>query len=106
MAQSLGTQTRNVNMNRFGHANRRLQFYKRSQLFLRVHNETLSVAAMRVSNPDCSLARIHDCDAAPASSGLAEIVSDDFPIPLHALNCASFSLHTAMAKSYFHGNNP
>ena len=48
MAQSLGTQTRNVNMNRFGHANRRLQFYKRSQLFLRVHNETLSVAAMRV----------------------------------------------------------
>ena len=65
-------------MNRFGHANRRLQFYKRSQLFLRVHNETLSVAAMRVSNPDCSLARIHDCDAAPASSGLAEIVSDDF----------------------------
>jgi len=29
-------------------------FHKRSQLFIRVHNETLSVAAMRVSNPDCS----------------------------------------------------
>jgi hypothetical protein len=28
------------------------QFHKRSQFFIRVHNETLSVAAMRVSNPD------------------------------------------------------
>jgi hypothetical protein len=27
---------------------------KRSQLFIRVHNETFSVAAMRVCNPDCS----------------------------------------------------
>jgi hypothetical protein len=30
------------------------QFQKRDQLFIRVRNETLSVAAMRVSNPDCS----------------------------------------------------
>jgi hypothetical protein len=35
-------------------ANRRFQFHKRSQLFIRVHDETLSVVAMRVSNPDCS----------------------------------------------------
>jgi len=35
-------------------ANRRFQFYKRSQLFIRVHNETLSVAAMSVCDPDCS----------------------------------------------------
>jgi hypothetical protein len=28
--------------------NRRFQFHKRSQLFIRVHNETLSVAAMRL----------------------------------------------------------
>jgi hypothetical protein len=34
--------------------NRRFEFQKRSQLFIRVHNETLSVAAMRVCNPDCS----------------------------------------------------
>jgi hypothetical protein len=27
---------------------------KRSQLFIRVHNETLSIAAMRVSDPDRS----------------------------------------------------
>jgi hypothetical protein len=35
------------------------EFHKRSQLFIRVHNETLSVVAMRVSNPDRSPARIH-----------------------------------------------
>src|SRR5215472_4072822 len=33
--------------------NHRIQFDKRSQLFIRSHNEPLSVAAMRVSNPDC-----------------------------------------------------
>jgi hypothetical protein len=30
------------------------KFEKRSQLFIRANNETLSVAAMRISNPDCS----------------------------------------------------
>jgi hypothetical protein len=34
-------------------ARRRFQFHKRSQHFIRAHNETLSVA-MRVGNPDCS----------------------------------------------------
>ena len=38
---------------RCGGSNRRFDFQKRGQLFIRVHNETLSVAAMRVSNPDC-----------------------------------------------------
>jgi hypothetical protein len=33
-------------------ANRRLQFQKRSQIFIGVHNETLSVAVMRVCNPE------------------------------------------------------
>jgi hypothetical protein len=32
--------------------NRSLQFQKRSQLFIRPHNETLSFTAMRVCNPD------------------------------------------------------
>ena len=36
-----------------------LQFHKRGQLFIRVHNETLSVVAMRVNNPDCSPIRIN-----------------------------------------------
>jgi len=34
--------------------NRRFEFHKSRQLFIRVHNETLSVVAMRVNNPDCS----------------------------------------------------
>jgi hypothetical protein len=33
---------------------RRFKFQKRRQLFIRVHNETLSVAAMCVSNPERS----------------------------------------------------
>ena len=35
-------------------ANRRFQFYKRSQLFIRLHNETLSIVAMCACNPDRS----------------------------------------------------
>jgi hypothetical protein len=34
--------------------NRPFQFQKRTQLVIRVHNETLSVVAMRVGNPDRS----------------------------------------------------
>jgi hypothetical protein len=39
--------------------NRQFQFKKRSQLFIGAHNETLSVAAMCVSNEDCSPVGIH-----------------------------------------------
>jgi hypothetical protein len=39
-------------------ANHRFKFEKRAELFIRTHNETLSVAAMRVSNPDRSLFKI------------------------------------------------
>jgi hypothetical protein len=38
--------------------NRPFQFQKRAELFIGVHNETLSVAAMRVNNPDRSPLRI------------------------------------------------
>jgi hypothetical protein len=41
-------------LQRFGHANRRFKFQKCCQLFIRLDNETLSVAAMRISNPNCS----------------------------------------------------
>jgi len=37
----------------------RFEFRKRSQFFIGTHNETLSVAAMCVSNPDYSPARIY-----------------------------------------------
>jgi hypothetical protein len=35
-------------------ANRRFQFQKSGQLLIRVHNETLSIAAVCVCNPDRS----------------------------------------------------
>jgi hypothetical protein len=43
----------------FCRADRRFEFHKRSQPFICTHNETLSVVAMRVSNPDRSPARIY-----------------------------------------------
>jgi hypothetical protein len=39
--------------------NRRFKFDKRSQLFIRMHNETLPVIAVGIGNEDCSPARIH-----------------------------------------------
>jgi len=39
---------------RSGGANRRFEFHKSGQLFIRTHNEALTVAAMRVSNEDRS----------------------------------------------------
>jgi hypothetical protein len=52
--------------------------------FLRVHNETLSVIAMSVNNPDRSPVTIHRCKTAQTPTGFAEIVSDYFPI-LHCV---------------------
>jgi hypothetical protein len=59
---------------------RLFQFHERSQLFIRMHNETLSVAAMCVCNPDCSPVGINRRNAAPTPTRFAEIVSDDFPL--------------------------
>jgi len=39
--------------------NRRIDFQKSSQLFIRVRNETLSIVAMRVNDPDCSPLRVN-----------------------------------------------
>jgi hypothetical protein len=52
--------------------NRRFKLQKSRQLFIRVHNETLAVAAMCVCNENYSPARIHGCDAAPTPTGVAE----------------------------------
>jgi hypothetical protein len=38
---------------------------KRRQLFIGVHNETLSIAAMSVNNPDRSPVATHSRDTAP-----------------------------------------
>ncbi len=45
--------------------NRPLQFQKRTQHFIGMHNEPLSVVAMRVCNPDCSPLTINGRNAAP-----------------------------------------
>jgi hypothetical protein len=43
-----------------------------------VYNETLFVVAMRVNDPDRSPITIHGRDTAPAPSGFAQIVRDDY----------------------------
>jgi len=58
------------------------------------------VAAMRVSNEDCSPARIHCRDVAPTPTGFAEIVGDDFPI-VHASHRVAFGLRKASAEFRF-----
>jgi hypothetical protein len=63
---------------RNNHSNRRFQFQKRSQLFIRVHNQALSVAAMRVCNPDRLPTRINRLDTAPTPTGFAEIVAPEW----------------------------
>jgi hypothetical protein len=55
-------------------ASRRFQFHKRGQLFIRTHNVTLSVVAVRINNPDCSPFAINRRDDSPAPTGFAEIV--------------------------------
>jgi hypothetical protein len=44
-----------------------------------VHNETLSIVAVRVSNPDRSPVGINRRDTAPTPTGFPEIVGDYFP---------------------------
>jgi hypothetical protein len=77
--------------------NRPFQFQKRRQFFVGVHNEALTVAAMCVSHEDRSPFAIHGCDAAPAPTGCAEIVSDDCPIP--KVTSDSLGGSTVLAKA-------
>jgi hypothetical protein len=46
---------------------RSLQFQKGGQFFICTHHETLSVVAMRVSNPDCAALTIELLRAASGS---------------------------------------
>jgi hypothetical protein len=49
----------NASASIFRRASRRFEFKKRSQLFISAHDETLSVTAMRVNNPDRLPVAIH-----------------------------------------------
>jgi hypothetical protein len=53
------------------------QFHKRRQFFIRSHNQTPSVAAMRVRNPDRSPVGINGSETALTPTGFPEIVCDD-----------------------------
>ena len=59
--------------------NRPFRFQKPAQLVIRMHDETLSVAAMCVGNPDCSPATIHGRYTASTPSGLAKSISAMIP---------------------------
>jgi hypothetical protein len=59
---------------------RYFKFQKRSQLFIRTHNETFPIATMRVSNPDRSPFGIDGCDPADTPTSFLEIVDDCFPV--------------------------
>jgi TolB-like protein/Flp pilus assembly protein TadD len=62
------------------HSSRRFKFKKGCQSFVCMHNETLSIVAMCVNNPDRSPVGIDSCNTAPTPSGFAEIVCDNFPV--------------------------
>jgi hypothetical protein len=52
--------------------NNGFELNKRRQLFIRTHNETLSLIAVRVSNEDRSPARIHRCGKNPDAIATTE----------------------------------
>src|SRR5439155_25383607 len=78
--------------------NRHLQFHKHTQLFIRTHNEPLSMIAMCVSNEDWSPAANRGSNAAPTATGFAEIVSDDFPV-FHVRDGDLAMIHGSEGKS-------
>ena len=87
-------------------ANRRLKFEKCRQLFLRAYNETLSVVAVRVNNPDRSPFVIYRRDTTPTPSCLAEIVRDDLPVldtPFRGdIDVIFASISDTFINSHFH----
>jgi hypothetical protein len=59
LPRTLGVMSKQASRSFAASPNRRLQFEKRSQLFIRVRNKTLSVVAVCVCNPDCSPVEIN-----------------------------------------------
>jgi hypothetical protein len=56
----------------------------RGELFIGVHDETLSIVAVCVCDKYRSAFAVHRCDATPRPSSFAEIVRDSLPVPFHA----------------------
>src|SRR6266516_2003111 len=67
-----GSAPKNLSGKLAASADRRFEFDKHSQLLIRTHKETLAVAAMRVTNPDCTPA------TKPTGAAALLIVQDCF----------------------------
>jgi hypothetical protein len=59
-------------------------FQKRCQLFIPAPNESLSIVAVRINDPDRSPVGINCSNAAPTPTGFAEFVGNSFPVLHHA----------------------
>jgi hypothetical protein len=80
-------------------SNRRFKFHKCRQLFIGSHNETLSVAAMRVSNEDRSPARI---PSARQSSSLSCYCHKTDASKNEKMNAADFNGLIEHEKGHFY----
>ena len=70
-------------------AHRRFKFQKRRQLFICMHNETLSVVAVCVCNPDRSSFKYRKLRPSPSSNSLClRLSSDYFP---NASSCRAYA---------------
>ena len=73
-----------------------------SQLFIRARNETLSVVAMCVCNPDRSPVGIRCGNTAATPAGFAELVRYDFPIlQLFKTTCGAGLLASSCALTFW-----
>ncbi len=59
----------------FERLNHQFELCKRRQLLIRLHNQTLSIIAMRVNNPDCSPVVIASSSSGPAKARAADRAS-------------------------------
>jgi hypothetical protein len=80
-----------------------LKFKKRSQLFIRSHNETLPVIAVCINNPERSPFGIDGWDPAQTPASLAEFVGNQLPI-FH-WRILTFLLSTQQSQNDMKGRN-
>jgi len=78
---------------------RRIQFHKSGQLFIRAHNEALTVTAMRVCNEDRSPVGINRWATAPTPTGFAEIVSNGIPEHFQQLSGSDRNAHEQLTSN-------
>jgi hypothetical protein len=80
------------------------EFKKRSQFIIRARDETLSVTAVRIDNKDGSPVGINRGDAAPAPTGLTELIGNAFPLLHTFIVCRRRTFHLLWRSVYSNGN--